>query len=305
VSRVVALGECMVELAPATNGLFAMGYAGDTFNTAWYLRHRLPASVEVSYVTAVGVDAVSHEMLRFMADEGIDTRHVAHVTGRTVGLYMIHLKNAERSFSYWRSTSAARLLADDASQLDAALSGATLAYLSGITLAILAPDARARLAAALATARAAGTRIAFDTNIRPALWSDPDTMRQTLMATAAAADIVLPSFEDEARHFGDADPAATAARYGRAGARLVVVKDGPNPVVTLAAGGPVTAHAIPAPVTAVVDSTAAGDSFNAGFLASQLEGADLATAVTAGATLAARVITGPGALVRSAVTAVS
>ena len=308
--RIVAIGECMVELAPAGAGLFAVGYAGDTFNTAWYLRQLLPRTV-VDYLTAVGADTVSDEMLAFMAAEGIGTGHVRRAPGRTVGLYMIRLAAGERSFVYWRSTSAARCLADDPDGLQRALAGADLAYLSGITLAILPEDARVRLAGCLDTARSQGTRVAFDPNLRPTLWPDLDRMLATVTAFATRADIVLPSFEDEARHFGDPNPVVTAQRYAGAGAGtgsgsgapLVVVKDGSNPVVALDAGR-LTRHALAAEVPNPVDTTAAGDSFNAGFLAALLSGAGLEAAIASGAALAARVIAAPGALVRSAVTGV-
>ncbi len=296
--RIVSIGECMVELAPAGDGHFALGYAGDTFNTAWYLRRLLPEAA-VDYLSAVGEDAVSSRMLDFMAAEGIGTTHVRRLTGRSVGLYLIQVDKGERSFAYWRSTSAARSLADDPAALAAGLAGARLAYLSGITLAILAPEPRAALLTALRTARAAGTLVAFDPNIRPALWPDADRMRAALTEGAGLADIILPSFEDEARHFGDAMPEATAHRYAAGGAGVVVVKDGPNPVVSLQ-GDKLETHPLPAPAATPVDSTAAGDSFNAAFLAAWLQGQPLAKAVAAGASLAAKVIAAPGALVRAA-----
>jgi 2-dehydro-3-deoxygluconokinase len=298
--HVVAIGECMVELAPTGNGTFAMGYAGDTFNTAWYLRRLLPGSATVSYLSAVGTDSISDRMVEFMAAEGIATDHIQRVPGRSVGLYLIQLTEGERSFAYWRSTSAARLLAEESVKLDTALKGADLIYLSGITLAILDGDARSRLKASLTRARAAGSRVAFDPNIRPALWPDRATMLQSITDMAAAADIVLPSFDDEASHFGDPDPNATAQRYAGKGDRLVVVKDGERPVVTWHDGRS-DRHPVPAPTAPVLDTTAAGDSFNAGFLASYLAKSDVPTAVAAGASLAARVIAGPGALVRSAI----
>ncbi|HSF62882.1 MAG TPA: PfkB family carbohydrate kinase, partial [Paracoccaceae bacterium] len=249
----------------------------------------------VGYLTDVGQDAVSDRMVGFMAAQGIDTSRIGRRADRTVGLYLIELKGAERSFSYWRDRSAARLLADDAARLDAALAGVRLAYVSGITLAVLEGAGQANLLAALGRARAAGTVVAFDPNLRPRLWTDGDTMRAAVMAGAAQADIVLPSHEDEAAHFGDADPAATAARYAAAGARTVVVKDGAGEVLCLS-GGAVTRHR-PAPVVRVVDTTAAGDSFNAGFLARWLAGASAAEAMVAGSAIAAQVIGARGALV--------
>ena len=292
--RFLAIGECMVELAPAGDGLYARGFAGDTFNTAWYARRLLPPAVPVAYLSAVGDDAISSEMVAFIAAAGIEPE-VATIPGATVGLYMISLARGERSFTYWRSASAARRLAEELCALAAAGPGA-LVYTSGITAAILPPEGRARLAAGLAAARAAGAEVAFDPNLRPRLWAGTAEMTRTIMEFAAVADIVFPSHDDEATHFGDADPAATAARYLGAGAGLVVVKDGPGAVVVAGRGG-VRARVVPEAVASPVDTTAAGDSFNAGFLAARMTGAAPPDAARAGCRLATRVIARRGALV--------
>lgn len=293
--RFVSIGECMVEMAPTgTAGTYAMGFAGDSFNTAWYARQALPSDWQVDYLTAVGTDTLSDRMLAFMDHAGIGTAHVIRRPDRTLGLYLIELDGAERSFSYWRSQSAARMLAEDPAALDAALAGAALVYLTGITLAILDPAGRARLAAALGRARGAGAQVAFDPNLRPGLWPDRRTLRAATTEAAGLADIVLPSFDEEAAQFGDESPGATARRYAAAGAPLVIVKDGPGPVLTLHDG---TERSFPVrPVDHVADTTAAGDSFNAGFLAAWLTGAPLDRALAAGAETAARVIAARGAL---------
>ena len=296
-TRVVAIGECMVELAPAdAPGAFRMGFAGDTMNTAWYLRQLLPATDSVDYMTVVGRDAVSDQMVGFLSDAGLGVDHVRRHPDRTVGLYMIQLDAGERSFSYWRGQSAARTLAQDPAHLDAALAGQPMAYVSGITLAILSPDDRTRLLDALQDLRGRGGRVVFDPNLRPRLWEDATTMTDTVMAAARLSDTVLPSHDDEATWFGDADPAATAQRYAAAGAGCVIVKNGAGPMVAFE-DGQHSAHE-PVPARAIVDTTAAGDSFNAAYLAARLQGAPLAAAVRAGATLAARVIGARGALIR-------
>jgi 2-dehydro-3-deoxygluconokinase len=56
----------------------------------------------------------------------------------------------------------------------------------------------------------------------------------------------------------------------------------------------------PVPAPEVVDTTAAGDSFNAGYLARRLAGGTVGEALAAGSTLAARVVGGRGALVEGA-----
>lgn len=297
--RILSIGEAMVELGQSDQpGLWRLGIAGDTLNTAWYLRRLLGADWQVDYLSRVGTGAFSQQMVDFLAAEGIGTAHVGRDPDREIGLYAISLKDGERSFAYWRDTSAAKRLADDPAALDAALDGATVAYFSGITVAILPPEGRANLLTALAQAKATGTRIVFDPNLRPRLWTDGDTMRQGISDAAAGADLVLPSFDDEATHFGDADPQATVARYLALGAGQVVVKNGGGPIRFGGAEGSGTITDLP-PETPV-DSTAAGDSFNAGYLAAILSGADCAKAIAAGHDLSRKVIRHRGALVAEA-----
>lgn len=292
---VLCIGECMAELAPLDAPRdYRLGFAGDTFNTAWYLR-QLRADAAVGYFSAVGTDPISLQMLAFMQNAGIDTGHIARQPGRSVGMYLITLQNGERSFSYWRDTSAARLLAEDTGAMTAAMGSADLVYFSGITLAILDAAGRTRLLAALGAARAKGKTVAFDPNLRPRLWQNADQMRATITQGAEVSDIILPSFEDEATHFGDADPDATANRYLAAGATCVIVKNGPDPVVFI--DGPARGEVQVAPAKQVVDTTSAGDSFNAGFLATMGTDMPMADRITLASTVAGQVIGGKGALI--------
>jgi 2-dehydro-3-deoxygluconokinase len=294
--RTLSIGECMAELAPAAGeGQYSLGFAGDTFNTAWYLA-RLQPSLAVSYFTAVGTDTLSASMRDAFRAGGIDDRHVRVVPDLTVGLYLISLDKGERSFSYWRGQSAARQLARDPDALARAIDDAELVYFSGITLAILDAPSRETLLDALRAARAASKVVAFDPNLRPRLWSDKAEMTACIMKGAAVSDVVLPSFEDEASWFHDADPEATLARYAAVGATTVVVKNGAE-AVHYAYGQMRGTMAVPA-LNAVVDTTAAGDSFNAAFLAGLREGAPLEDSIARACRLAGKVVQGKGALVR-------
>ncbi len=289
----------MAELTPAgAPDTYRQGFAGDTFNTAWYLA-RCGAGLEVAFFTAIGDDDMSAALRRFIGQSGVEDRLIRVVRGGTLGLYLVSLQNGERSFTYWRGQSAARQLADDPDALRAALAGAGIAYFSGITLAILPPEGRAGLLAELATARAAGTRIAFDPNLRPRLWTDAEEMTRAIMAAAELSDIALPSYEDEARWFGDATPEATCARYADAGARQVVVKNGAGDL--LWQDGTRQGRFAVAPIAQTVDTTAAGDSLNAGVLAELAEGGSLERGVVRGCALAREVVQHRGALVKAAV----
>ena len=180
----LSLGECMIELSQADAECWRMGIAGDTLNTAWYARAFLDPSVwRVDYFTRLGRDPYSDRLAGFLDAADIGAQWIARDETRQPGLYMIETTDGERSFTYWRSQSAARLLADDTGLLAQALSASDIAYFSGITLAILAPDRRKALLDALSVRRAAGGTIVFDPNIRPKLWEDADTMRDAIMAS--------------------------------------------------------------------------------------------------------------------------
>lgn len=293
---VLSVGEAMVELSPADEpSLWRLGFAGDTLNTAWYLRRLLPRDRAIGFMSRIGVSPFSDAMRDFIEAAGLDVTHISRDPAAEVGLYAIHLTGGERSFSYWRGQSAARGLADDGAALDHAFAAADWIYLSGITLAILPPAGRDRLLASLARARDDGARIAFDPNLRPRLWADAATMRGAVERAAALADEMLPSFDDEHDQFGDPAPQATIDRYLAAGARQVVVKAGGEPVRFGGADG--TGCVDDLRREAPVDTTAAGDSFNAGYLAARLAGHGVADAIRAGHAVSRQVIRQRGALV--------
>lgn len=295
VKRFLAIGECMVEMSATGAGTFRLGFAGDTFNTAWHARRLLPPVWQVGFLSAVGDDDMSDRMLAFMETEGIDTTHVARISGHAPGLYLIELAGGERRFSYWRDTSAARQLADDAERVERAVAEAHAIYFSGITLAILPPDGRGRLLSALERARARGATIAFDSNIRPRLWSDQGTMRAAIRAAARVSTVALPTVPDETELFAERDAAAVAARYLGDGAAEVVVRAGAGPALAVWEGG--EARIAPECVAQVIDTTGAGDSFNGAYLAARLCRKSPEEAVRLGHRTAARVIGGYGALV--------
>lgn len=295
-SRIVSVGECMVELAPhAQADTYRMGIAGDTLNTAWYLRKLMPANWHIDYFTAVGKDGASKRATDFLEKSGIGTDHVITHETRTIGLYLIELDKGERTFSYWRGQSAARTLADDKAPLEAAFENADIVYLSGITIAILDKQARDKLFSVLSKYRKNGGQVVFDSNLRPKLWDTTHEMKETVMQFASISDIVLPSFDDEADWFGDVDLQATAKRYADSGVKTVIVKNGSNTMLGISGSQSVLVS--PQKITDIVDTTAAGDSFNAGFLNAFLQGKDLETSMQEAANLAGKVVQKSGALV--------
>ena len=294
--RAACIGECMVELRPA-GGLYALGHAGDAFNTAVYLRRELGGKGEVAFVTAVGDDAPSRELRAAIAARGISDRWAFPVAGGSPGLYLIELDaEGDRTFHYWRSASAARgwlreLQARGGAEL---LAGSNLVYLSGVSLAILSPEDRAEALALVAALRGRVGRIAFDPNVRPRLWPDLATAAEAALAAAACADIVLPSTQDGELLWGEADPAAQVRRWREAGAAEVALTQAADGCRVAWPGGEAVVAA--AAGVAVVDTSGGGDSFNGAYLAARLRGAEPEAAARAGVALSAQVVGRPGAL---------
>jgi 2-dehydro-3-deoxygluconokinase len=292
--KMVAIGECMVEMAATENGLFRQGFAGDTFNALWHARRLLPPDWTATYFTAVGDDRTSSRMLAFMRDNGIDTGKIRKIAGKAPGLYLIELDRGERSFSYWRDSSAARLLADDEAALRAATQDADAILFSGITLAILPEEGRRRLLSVLAGERNRGCAVAFDSNIRMRLWPSEEAARRAISEAAAVASIALPTGPDEMALFGGSEE-DVVERYSKAGVAEIVVKAGPDPALVSWPGG--LKKIAPGKVLEPVDTTGAGDSFNGAYLAARLLGEDPPEAVRKAHAAAGRVIMGYGALI--------
>jgi len=302
--RVAAIGECMLELSHREERTLALGYGGDTLNTALYLaRTAAGREIAVDYVTALGDDPMSETMLRAWQAEGIGTARVARLPRRLPGLYLIRTgASGERRFFYWRSEAAVRSLFEtpETEPLLAALAEYDALYFSGVTLAILAPAARQRFRTALAAARSRGRLVAFDSNYRPALWPNAAAARAVFAEFLPMTSLALPTFEDEQAVCGDGDAETTARRYAAAGVPEVVVKRGASGCVVLAGGGLIDVP-VPEPVPAV-DTTAAGDGFNAGYLGARLAGTSPEQAARAGHGLAGAVVRYPGAIIPRAAT---
>jgi 2-dehydro-3-deoxygluconokinase len=297
--RVASIGECMVELRHRSPVELDLAYGGDTLNTAVYLaRLARERGVAVDYVTALGDDAYSDGMLALWQAEGVGTELVARLPGRLPGLYTIRVdQRGERSFTYWRSNSAARDVLKDgrAERLGEVLTGYDLLYLSGITLSILDSPQRQALLAIADAVRAAGGRVAFDSNYRAVGWPDRAAAQRAIGDVLKRTDLALPTLEDEQALFGVPDAQALADRLHRLGVAEVAIKLGPAGCFVSSAA---FTGAVPAEkVDEVVDSTAAGDSFNAGYLAGRLLDAAPEAAARLGCRLAARVIAQPGALI--------
>lgn len=292
----VSIGECMIELSRQPDGRFSLAYGGDTFNTAVYAAR---LGLSASYAMALGDDPYSDGIIAAGGSESVDMTAIPRLKGRVPGLYIIETDaRGERSFFYWRDAAPARVLFElpERQTVIDAMTRARLVYFSGITLSLYGEAGLDALEAALRAAKAAGARIAFDGNFRPRGWRhDLDRARSVFLRFLPMVDIALPTFDDEQALWGDTSPQATLDRLSGLGIATVAVKNGREGALVWG-DGQVVAVPVPRQVQPV-DTTAAGDSFNAAFLAALLKGAAPAAAARSGHDLAAIVIAHRGAIV--------
>lgn len=299
--RVALIGECMIELQQHADGSLHQSFGGDTLNTAVYLA-RLLGSGQVDYVTALGDDSFSDAMCKVWSEEGIGLGKVQRLPGRLPGLYCIQTDaSGERRFLYWRNEAAVRdcFMTPAAEPILAALTSYDVLYFSGITLAVLGAEGRSRLLAMLAKARSRGAKVAFDNNYRPRLWASVEHAREAYLACLPYVDLALLTEDDEQALYGYTDTGQLLTAYRQRGIDEIVIKRGAQSCVVETDG---KRFEIPTQkVERVVDTTAAGDSFSAAYLAARLKGEHPQQAAEAGHRLAGIVIQHPGALVPKSV----
>ncbi|WP_431284215.1 sugar kinase [Humitalea sp. 24SJ18S-53] len=287
----LCLGEPMLELnrqPPDASGraLYLEGFGGDTSNAAIAAARQ---GASTGYISALGDDPAGRAFRALWTAEGVD-----HTTTRTdptapTGLYLVTHDVTGHHFAFFRTGSAAsRLQPHDLPA--AAIESAKILHLSGISQAIsdAACDAGFR---AIAIARAAGTKVSYDTNLRLRLWPAPRAAA-VIHAAIAQADIALPSLEDATTLTGLTDPDAVADFYLRL-CPLVVLKCGAAGVLVASADGRTR---IPGHRVASIDATGAGDTFCGAFLARTLAGDDPASAAAYANAAAALATTGYGAV---------
>jgi 2-dehydro-3-deoxygluconokinase len=293
--RAICVGEATVELARGADGRFSLASSGGTFNTAIYLAR---AGVSTAFASALGDDPYSQAIVSLAEAENLGTDLILRAAGRLPALTLVDAgAQGQRRTHTWRDAAPARELFElpNWSRVAEGLLGAKLIYFSGVTLSLYSNIGLGRFLAAVELARGNGARIAFDGNFRPRDWKGDLTRTRTVFAEALKrVDLALPAYDDEAVLWGDPSPEATIERLQAFGVTEIVVKNGPNSALIAAAG---KREAVPVPEVVVpVDATAAGDGFNAGYLAARLAGRGALEAAETAHRLAAQVIRHRGAI---------
>ncbi|MEH6633197.1 MAG: sugar kinase [Halopseudomonas aestusnigri] len=309
------IGECMIELSRAeghanNSDLYQKRYGGDTYNTAYYISQCvksdpnssansvLKKDIGVNYITALGDDEISEDMIATFARAGVQTNLIERVPGAVPGLYTIQTDDqGERSFLYWRSQSPARRLfqTDTTGDLMSSLLKHDWLYFSGITLAILYPEGRRKLFELCKEFRAQGGKVAFDINYRPRLWENIEEARDVINQAYDVCDLALPSYDDEVLLFEVTNPTEAINRIRDHGAKEIVLKNG-SKELSIYFDKNIQEFSV-TPAILVKDTTSAGDSFNAGYIYARLMGKPVTKAADIAGQLARQVIAQVGAIV--------
>ena len=299
--KIAIIGECMIELSQRGDSM-SRGFGGDTLNTSVYIARQVSSQdLRVDYVTALGQDSFSDEMLTAWQAEGLHTELIQRLENKLPGLYVIETDaQGERTFWYWRNDAAARFWLDSAQaeEICQQLAHYDYLYLSGISLAILSPQSREKLYTLLAECRKNGGKVIFDNNYRPRLWQSREEAQAAYKALLSHTDIAFLTLDDETLLWGETDSEAVIRRTRESGVSEIVIKRGADSC--LIDTGTDTLLEVPAIRLAaekVVDTTAAGDSFSAGYLAVRLTGGSAEEAAKRGHLTASTVIQHRGAII--------
>jgi len=289
---ILALGEALIEfvrLPDERDGrpIYRQGFGGDTSNAIIAAARQ---GARTAYLSAVGGDPFGQELLELWRREGVSTAGVPVRAQDPTGVYFVQPHPSGRSFSYARRGSAASFYGP-ADLPEEMIAAARVLHVSALSQAI-SPSMRDATFRAAEIARANGTRVSFDTNLRLNLWT-LEQARETIDRFLPLADVVLPSDDEAETLLGLTDEDRILDHFAGQGAEIVILKRGARgPLV--ARGGARTE--IPVPTVDAVDSTGAGDSFAGGFLAYWVETGDVILAAERAAIVAAGCVSGYGAV---------
>jgi 2-dehydro-3-deoxygluconokinase len=302
--KIVLMGECMLELRQSNNAEgradLLQSFAGDVYNTAVYLK-RAFSQYDVSFMTALGHDTISKQMIDAFSGEQLNNSYVYTGSKKNPGVYLVETDaHGERSFLYWRENSSARQVMQyvDGKAI-ASLAEADLFFFSGISLAVLEPTNRPMFWNMLEQLKENGVKIAFDPNYRPRLWQNKAEAKSEFAKAYSHSDILLPGIDDFKQLYDIHELADLLEFCQPFDIHEMVIKNGAKSVYCQL--GSNLMHLPTMPVKNVVDTTSAGDSFNGVYLGARLAGYELESAVNLASAAAGLVIQYPGAIAPASV----
>ncbi|OCG02894.1 sugar kinase [Gilliamella sp. wkB112] len=304
-TKIAIIGECMIELSIKPDST-TRSFGGDTLNTSVYLSRLLrDKDFSIHYVTGLGTDPFSQEMLDSWQNEHISTDLVQRMSDKMPGLYSIVTdEQGERSFYYWRNDAAAKfwLKTAETDKIVQQIVQCDYVYLSGISIAILDAESILKLLDVLKAVKTNGGKVIFDNNFRPRLWSSLDLARSVYADILSYTDIAFLTLDDEDLLWGKLPYEQVIERTKGFGVTEIVIKRGSDSCIIESVDGRFDVPANKIAKEQIVDTTSAGDSFSAGYLGARLTGKNPSQSAEQGHIVAGTVIQYRGAIIPLAAT---
>lgn len=295
--QVLCIGECMMELQFHNPNSQGLAYGGDAYNTAYAIKQCSTTDSSVNFVSALGDDDFSQDMIKGWRSQGIATEHVEITKNRLPGLYISKTDDSgERTFSYWRQESAARdfFQSERFQRFLERVDIPQYLYFSGISLAIMSPANRECFLHQTALWRESGCQLVFDSNFREKLWSSINDAKYWIEAAWKVTHIGLPTLVDEQMLFGVESPEQAIEKLRNFGVFAGAVKLGKAGCIAFERTIP--SIAIDAPTVKSIDTTGAGDAFNGAFLGNYIANGNCEQAARAGVVYASETVQRFGAI---------
>jgi fructokinase len=257
---IVCCGEALIDMLPresrAGEPAFAPYAGGAVFNSAIALG-RLGAPVE--FFSGLSSDLFGQQIRDVLASSNAGSRY-ADISARPTTLAFVRLTDGHATYTFYDENTAGRMLTEaDLPAFDADIDAMLFGAIS------LIPEPCGTAYEALMRREHESRVMMLDPNIRPGFIQDKEKHLARMERMMGMADIVKLS-DDDLAWFGETgSPADIAGKWLGLGPRLVIVTGGSK-----GATGYTRDHriSVASERVTVVDTVGAGDTFNAGVLAS-------------------------------------
>lgn len=292
--NVCSIGEAMIEISNIKKSLYNQSFAGDTLNFCNYLDKK---KLNAFFLSAIGKSEINQLLLDFVKSKKISTKYIKQINQFEVGLYLIKNKdNGEKQFFYWRDESAAKQYFNniDFLNLYKELKNFDYIYFSGITLSIIHISKLNNFIKLLKLLKNKKIKIVFDLNIRPSRWNKKN-LNIFLDSVLKFVDICFLSGEDM-NYWKNKNNIKSYEQIVRKYKikHSIFRKNAEYTYVFLNKTRYVFKNKL---IKKVVDTSGAGDGFNAAYLSNFIVNNDPVLALKAGSSLGSKIVMKKGAIV--------
>ena len=292
--NVCSIGEAMIEISNIKNSFYNQSFAGDTLNFCNYLDKK---KLNAFFLSAIGKSEINQSLLDFVKSKNISTKYIKQINQFEIGLYLIKNKdNGEKQFFYWRDESAAKQYFNniDFLNLYKELKNFDYIYFSGITLSIIHISKLNNFIKLLKLLKSKKIKIVFDFNIRPSRWNKKN-LNIFLDSVLKFVDICFLSGEDM-NYWKNKNNIKSYEQIVRKYKlkHSIFRKNAKFTYVFLNKTRYVFKNKL---LKTVVDTSGAGDGFNAAYLSNFIVNNDPVLALKAGSSLGSKIVMKKGAIV--------